>query len=381
MTHLNLQESMYYQNNIILIGNSVVEHSKSLIKLNKRVINIDSFNDADLQGENYLNKNSFGQVNEDVIKIIKGLNLEKEDTIIIVASGYDVKRNYDEDLNKYGYLANNNQDIFAQVKYSKMLFNNLCKTGIKVPKDGVFKASNKEKKIIKNKDLSGGFGIKHYAKDYILADNEYIQEFIAGNIYSILFIVSKKKEYKLIGINKIFNKKTINTNYCFSGAISNIKLKTHYIELLKKIISFFVKNYDLVGINGIDFIIKGGSIYFLEINPRLTQTCFMYDDSFELGYVNAHIETFIDDKIPDITNYENLSYAFETIFAKEDFKYTFDLLKYDYVSNVPKRDCFIKSGDPICTVCVKSYDAKKTDKLLADNISLIKHELNNIEII
>ena len=107
----------------------------------------------------------------------------------------------------------------------------------------------------------------------------------------------------------------------------------------------------------------------------------MYDDYFKLGYVNAHIDSIIDGKMPDIVNEENSSYAFETIFAKEDFKYTFDLLKYDFVSNVPKTNCFIEAGDPICTIRVKSYDEKKADKLLSDNISLIKNELNNTEII
>ena len=33
---------MFRQNNIVLIGNSVVEQSKSIAHLNKRVINIDS---------------------------------------------------------------------------------------------------------------------------------------------------------------------------------------------------------------------------------------------------------------------------------------------------------------------------------------------------
>ena len=36
---------MFHQNNIVLIGNSLVEQSKSIKYLKKRVINIDSFND------------------------------------------------------------------------------------------------------------------------------------------------------------------------------------------------------------------------------------------------------------------------------------------------------------------------------------------------
>ena len=53
---------MFRQNNIVLIGNSVVEQSKSAAHLNKRVINIDSFNDRDLKGENYKNPDPYGLV-------------------------------------------------------------------------------------------------------------------------------------------------------------------------------------------------------------------------------------------------------------------------------------------------------------------------------
>ena len=56
-------ESMFPQNNIVLIGNALVSQSKSLLNLKKRIINIDSFNDADLIGENYLNPDPQGKVN------------------------------------------------------------------------------------------------------------------------------------------------------------------------------------------------------------------------------------------------------------------------------------------------------------------------------
>ena len=49
-------ESMVPQNNLVFIGNSLVSISQSVKKLNKRVINIDSFNDTDLVGENFIIK-------------------------------------------------------------------------------------------------------------------------------------------------------------------------------------------------------------------------------------------------------------------------------------------------------------------------------------
>ena len=53
-------------------------------------------------------------------------------------------------------------------------------------------------------------------------------------------------------------------------------------------ISFFIKEFNLIGINGIDFIISN-DIYFLEINPRITQTCFLYDRNFiKWLYIGSH---------------------------------------------------------------------------------------------
>ena len=89
---------MFHQNNIVLIGNSVVEQSKSIAHLNKRVINIDSFNDRDLKGENYKNSDPYGLVNEDVLVTLQSLGLVKEDPLSLVSSGYDSSKNFHEKL-------------------------------------------------------------------------------------------------------------------------------------------------------------------------------------------------------------------------------------------------------------------------------------------
>ena len=74
----------------------------------------------------------------------------------------------------------------------------------------------------------------------------------------------------------------------FFNAYSNINLSKKQLNYLKMMINFFIKEFNLIGINGIDFIISN-DIYFLEINPRITQTCFLYDRNFTNGYIAAHI--------------------------------------------------------------------------------------------
>ena len=230
---------MFRQNNIVLIGNSLVEQSKSIAHLNKRVINIDSFNDDDLIGENYKNSNLFGLVNDEVLLILKKLNLDKNSTLIIVSSDYERDKNYYKLLQSYGRVIGNSQQTIAKTQDYDELSKKLKKNNIKFPKRTLSKNASSENFLIKNKFSSGGFGIKRYhEKSIIDHDKEYCQEFINGKVYSILFLANSDKEYKIIGINEIFSKETIFTEFCFSGAINNIVLSESQNKYLNSVIKF-----------------------------------------------------------------------------------------------------------------------------------------------
>jgi len=375
---------MFRQNNIVLIGNSVVEQSKSIAHLNKRVINIDSFNDRDLKGENYKNSDPYGLVNDDVISTLQSLELAKEDTLILVSSGYDSSNDFYEQLKKFGMIISNSYKSISDIQNNSNLIAKLKSNNIKTPEIfSLEQSKNEEKVIIKNSSSAGGFGIKIFNKNLnqdTLENYEYCQKFIKGQAYSILFISNKDKKFEIVGVNKIFNKKTLHTNFCFSGAKSNIKLNKKQIQYLERVIEFFISEYKLIGLNGIDFIISN-DIYFLEINPRITQTCFLYNNSFEHGFVKAHIDAFLNKDLPSIKNIDNTSVAFETLFSNTKFIFNHCLLEYDFISNIPEVNTIINVGDPICAVNITSEDGKKVNKLLSDNISLIKNKLTNIEII
>jgi len=372
---------MFHQTNIVLIGNSLVEQSKSIAHLNKRVINIDSFNDEDLIGENYKNSNHFGLVNDHVLLILKNLNLDKNETLIIVCSDYERDKDYYSLLKSYGRIIGNSQKTILKTQDYENLSNKLKKNNIKFPKKMFPEIGSSENFLIKNKFSSGGFGIKRYhEKSIIDYDKEYCQEFINGKVCSILFLANNNKEYKIIGINEIFSKETIFTEFCFSGAVNNIVLNNNQNKYLNSIIKFFVDEYELVGINGIDFIISD-EIYFLEINARITQTSYLYDNIFKKGYVNAHIESDINNIFSLVGGLNNNYSCFENLFSNSVSLINYDLKKHNFVSNVPKINTNIDVGQPICTINVNSDDQKKIKNLLSDNILLIKNKLKNIEII
>lgn len=371
---------MFHQNNIVLIGSSVAEQSKSIKHLNKRVINIDYFNDEDLIGENYRNPNHFGFVNDDVISILKKLNLPSDDTLIIVSSDYKRDKDYYKLLTSYGEVIGNHYKDILKIQDHKYLSSRLKENNINFPKRYNSNEEIINPALVKNSYLSGGSGVKIYKKNDQLKNNdEYYEQFIEGQVYSIIFISNYNKNYEIIGINKIFSKKTLYTDFCFSGAYSNIDLDKKQIKYLKNMISFFIKEFNLIGINGIDFIISN-DIYFLEINPRITQTCFLYDRNFTNGYIAAHIDCVLNKNLPNIKKSKYIR-AFENLYAASSSTVNIDLGNFDFVTNIPKLNNFIDVGDPICTINSESNDEKKVKNLLLNNISLIKKELINIEII
>ena len=127
----------------------------------------------------------------------------------------------------------------------------------------------------------------------------------------------------------------MHTNFCFSGAKSNIKLNKKQIQYLERVIEFFITEYELIGLNGIDFIISK-DIYFLEINPELPRACFLYNNSFEHGFIKAHIDAFLNKDLPSIKTTGNTSVAFETLFSNTKFIFNHCLLGYDFISNIPE---------------------------------------------
>ena len=74
------------------------------------------------------------------------------------------------------------------------------------------------------------------------------------------------------------------------------------------------------------------------------------------------------------------NHKFETLFAKSSFLFNYDLSSFDFLLNIPEKGVYIEEGQPICTIFASSGNEKKTNKLLLDNILLVKNKLKNIEI-
>ena len=182
-------KSMFPQNNLVFIGNSLVSISQSVKKLNKRVINIDSFNDTDLVGENFINSDQRGYVNQDVLLVLEKLNLRKNDTLIVVSGEYDSDKDYYNELSEFGYIAGNKQSTIQEIYNHEKLFSKLSKNNIKFPKKISHDEAKKSKNFLKkNFYSSGGLGIQKNIIQKQKKKTDFYQAYIEGDVFSIIFI-------------------------------------------------------------------------------------------------------------------------------------------------------------------------------------------------
>lgn len=370
---------MHQKSDVIIISSSATEHANSLLKSGFKKENIyclDYFNDTDLNTNKYLLRSESVEEINKYLKDINSISKKNRNTLIITKDLY-LDKFYNSTIFKNLSYKGNEFSTILQLKNIKDLFFHLNQIKIKTP-DTYFSVPKKNLKnyIKKNIYGTGGTHIKLLEKDKVieLSKEEYIQEFINGQTYSVIFLCDAEKNFQIIGVNKIYYKKTTMSDFVFSGADSNISLQDHLEKEINKIISFFISSYNLIGINSFDFVVNNDDLFFLEINPRITETCFMYDHLFENGYINAHINSFTS-KLKNIVKNKSF-FGFEHLFANEDIVINDSFPNVNYISNVPKLYSKIKSGEPLCTVHAGSVSKNDLSKSLDRNSSFIKSKLN-----
>ena len=153
-------------------------------------------------------------------------------------------------MQSYGKIIGNSSKTIKNLQDHKSLILKLKRKNIKTPEifsdiKGIYKSV-----LIKNSYMSGGLGIKKLKDDSEkCSKDEYYQKYIEGPVFSILFISYNKKNYKIIGVNKIYNKKTMFSDFCFSGALSNVEINSDETIIIYKKIYHIFQTLNLVFIN------------------------------------------------------------------------------------------------------------------------------------
>ena len=163
----------------------------------------------------------------------------------------------------------NNYETLRLINNPKRMLEKLEQVGIDIPKWSI-EIPNCKYYLKKDTRSYGGLLVSRYnqkLKKCSMTRHTYFQEFIKGEVFSSQFFVSRDHSVKLLSICKQIN---VHGTFKLGGLI--LEKKDSLLESkIKNIIKKISLNFNLKGINSIDFIIPSGkkeNIKLIEINPR-----------------------------------------------------------------------------------------------------------------
>ncbi len=183
----------------------------------------------------------------------------------------------------------------------------------------------------------------------------YYQKKMAGKPASMLFLADGKTA-QLIGFNQQLVAPTSDMPYRFAGAVGGIDLPAQAQQQFCHAAQQLTAAMGLRGINSLDAILEGETLWVLELNPRLSATFHLYPNLFA-----AHMQ----DCAGDLTNFSpqrTSAKAQLILYADEAVEIPIDFAWPDWVADIPSvadnaSSVKIAQNDPICTVLAEGENA------------------------
>jgi uncharacterized protein len=123
------------------------------------------------------------------------------------------------------------------------------------------------------------------------------------------------------------------------------------------------REFDLVGVNGIDFIARDGVAIPIEVNPRYSASMELVERAYGLSIFGAHSDACLHGRLPtfDLARMRATAGAVgkAVVFARRDVMCgdTRSWLDDPTVRDVPHPGEHIPAGRPVCTVFAEGTDS------------------------
>ena len=264
---------------------------------------------------------------------------------------------------------------------NKYKFYKKIKKEYKTPKTYLIKEISEAIEISKNKPNtkyilkpvkgSGGYDIHLLNKENMeLEDEEYImQEYIEGiNLSSS--IIGSKNIKKTVTNTRLLTEHDLkkNNNYRYIGNI----LPLNDEELNEKMAKTSEKlghEFNLIGSNGIDYILNENGLYVIEINPRIQGTFECVEKSYDINMIDAHIKSS-QGKIIKIPEAKCYTYK-KIIYSPTRFKYK--KIKLDNIYDIPHYGSITEKDEPLLTIIDHDVNLKKLCEKIKNSSQIIEN--------
>ena len=205
----------------------------------------------------------------------------------------------------------------------------------------------------------GGHGIAVHVPGSSLEPGYILQEYLDGLPCAAVF-VANGQECCLLGISEqVIGDQAFGASgfrYCGSilgparaGQLGGDDL----IDRVQHVVEGITRAFHLIGVNGMDFVLKGGAIYPLEINPRYTASMELVERAYGVSIFGCHLAA-CQGSLPafHLAARDQADFFGKAIlFASEDLTFRRPLWWFERgARDLPFEGERIGRGRPVCTV-------------------------------
>ena len=353
---------------ILIIASSARMLAQAAKRANLRSLVIDLFADLDTisSAEDYYKVSSLAV--ECLAPVVDEFINRYAIKYMVYGSGFECYPDSLSYLSCHLTILGNTPDTFVRIQDKRVFFAALDQLSISYPATCFSEPVPDECWLVKPLSGQGGVGIRYYATNSCSQTAVYWQKYQQGISSSVLFLANGYQT-QVIGFNTQWTTALSETQgFIFSGIMNYVEIsdtqKNLIISWLQKLVLFF----GLKGLNSLDFILAGESLYVLEINPRPSASMQLYDADLLLCHIKASQGEWVDLSV----NQEGFT-GYQVVYAPQDVTIPDDFKWPDGCMDLPGCGVTCRTGQPVCSIITRQKHAPSLmDELLIKQFNLLK---------
>ncbi len=288
---------------------------------------------------------------------------------LVYGSGFEDDTVLLNELAQDRHLYGNSIATINAIKDPRLFFALLKKWAVPHPEISLTRPSQTDGWLVKKIGGSGGAHVTGAAQNSSDSANHYYQRFIEGKNYSVSFLADRERAL-IIGFNEPWTVALGDWPYCYLGAINHARLPRATMQSIQRNLDAIVSDTSLVGLNGMDFILRGDDYFVIEINPRPSGTLDLYDGDCPEGLFHWHVKAD-DGELPQRLFDRETSRAHAVVYTMQPLKLNRDVQWPTWCSDIPERGSCFQARMPVCMVHAEGTDYEQVKSLVhvrRDNI-------------
>lgn len=205
----------------------------------------------------------------------------------------------------------------------------------------------------------GGTGIRPLAAGETLGSREIAQERIDGIAGSVSFVADGQRAVVLGVARGLAGDAALGASgFRYCGSLYPFRLDAALAERLDAIVQAATAAFELVGVNGLDFVVCSGEAFVLELNPRYCASMELVERATGTSLFDVHVKACRGTLPPAPETPPAGTWGKAVLWATADAVApdTRSWLARDDVRDVPAPGDALRRGLPICTVFATGAD-------------------------